>query len=140
MSPRLAALFRPVSADHLARFRILFGLLMAWQAWDYLAKGWVKSYFIDPPFHFTYYGFGWVKPLPGNGMILLFIALGLLGLMIAAGWAYRLSMALFAVGFTVGSNWERLQAISSGYSRAALAVVIVVAVLYWIRRRAMPRA
>lgn len=127
MHPRLAALFRPVSADHLARFRILFGLLMAWQAWDYLAKGWVKSYFIDPPFHFTYYGFGWVKPLPGNGMTLLFIALGVLGLMIAAGWAYRLSSALFAVGFTYVFLLDRAVYLNHWYLIAILAFLMTLA-------------
>ena len=42
---------------------------------------------------------------------------------------------LFAVGFTVGSNWEKLQSITSSYSRAALAVAIATGFAYWLRRR-----
>ena len=62
--------------------------------------GWVAAEWIEPPFHFKYYGFSWVKPWPGNGMYIHCAALGVLGLLIAAGFLYRVSAALFFLGFS----------------------------------------
>ena len=94
------ALFTPVDSAGLVFFRIGFGVLMAWQAWRYLSKGWVEKYWITPDFHFKYPWFEWLDPLPGDGMIVLFYALGLLAVFVAAGFLYRLSAALLFVGHT----------------------------------------
>lgn len=92
-------LFRPVPADRLAWFRVLFGGLMAYEAWRLLSGGWVERYYVQPVYHFTYYGLGWIKPLPGVGMYLLFAAMGLAAVAIAFGWRYRAAMAFFAAAF-----------------------------------------
>lgn len=81
-------------------FRVCFGLLMANWAWDYLALGVVTRLYVEPKFHFTYYLFDWVKPLPGNGMYAVFLSLCVLALFIAMGFIYRISALLFALGFT----------------------------------------
>src|SRR5436190_19854276 len=73
---------------------------MAWWAWDYLTSGRVRYYYIEPRFHFTYYPFDWAQPLPGVGMYVLFLALAILAVAIAAGCCYRLACLLFAAGFT----------------------------------------
>lgn len=92
-------LFEPVDVASLACFRIAFGAIMAWEAWDYFKTGWLKAHYIDPTFHFTYYGFDWVKPWPGNGMYLHFCALGVLALCILLGLFYRVAAVLFFLGF-----------------------------------------
>ncbi len=84
----------------LAFFRIAFGLIMVWEVCRYFYYGWIESLYIAPAFHFTYYGFGWVAPWPGIGMYVHFIGLGVLAAMVAAGLFYRVSIALFFVGFT----------------------------------------
>ena len=61
-------LFEPVDGASLAVFRMLFGAIMIWEVWRYFSNGWIERYSIEPSFHFTYYGFGWVQPWPGNGM------------------------------------------------------------------------
>ena len=73
---------------------------MFWQAYRYLAHGWVRRYWIEPKFYFTYYGFSWVHPWPGNGMYIHWAILGLLALFIAVGFCYRFSAILFFLGFT----------------------------------------
>jgi hypothetical protein len=55
---------------------------------------------MKPDFHFTWVLFDWVEPWPGIGMYLHFYALIALALCIAAGLFYRVSAALFCVGFT----------------------------------------
>ena len=93
-------LFAPVDIASLVLFRVLFGAILFWEVCRYFSNGWIARYFIEPSFHFTYYGFGWVHPWPGQGMYYHFGALGVLALCIMAGLAYRLSAALFFLGFT----------------------------------------
>ena len=100
LSSALAGLFQPVDGASCVFFRVCFGLLTAKWAWDYLAIGRVREFYIEPAFHFTYYGFDWVQPWPGEGMTLHFVGLIILSLMIAAGCFYRTSTLLFAIGFT----------------------------------------
>ncbi len=73
---------------------------MVWEVWRYFAHDWISRYWIDPVFHFTYYGFGWVQPWAGSGMYLHMLALGILAVFIVAGLWYRISTALFFIGFT----------------------------------------
>jgi hypothetical protein len=93
-------LFEPVDIASLAVFRVGFGLLLARELFVYLETGSVKAFWIDPDFYFTWLPFDWVKPWPGIGMVLHFYALIALALCIAAGACYRVSTALFGLGFT----------------------------------------
>src|SRR5260370_25521676 len=102
--PRLPALgaraFAPVDAASLVCFRVGFGVVMAWEVIRYFRNGWIAAVFIEPAFHFKYFGFGWVRPWPGAGMYVHFTALGIAALGIALGLAYRLSAVVFFLGFT----------------------------------------
>ncbi len=91
---------RPVSLAPLATFRITFGLLMFGSLLRFWARGWIESSYIEPTFHFTYWGFGWVQPLGQIGMHLLFGALIIAALLIALGLFYRPAIVVFFLGFT----------------------------------------
>ena len=54
-----------------------------------------------PEYYFSYLGFGWVRPWPEWGMYLHFVCLDLLGLAVAAGLLYRVSIVLFFLGFMI---------------------------------------
>ena len=95
----LGRLFAPVDIASLVFFRIAFGLLMLWEVSRYFSNGWIQRDYIDPVFHFSYYGFGWVQPWPGYSMYLHFLALAALALCIAFGLWYRVSTVLFFLGF-----------------------------------------
>ncbi|HET9953938.1 MAG TPA: HTTM domain-containing protein [Polyangiaceae bacterium] len=96
---RLAiAAFEPVDIAWLAAFRIAFGLVMAVSMVRFLAYGFVDRFFVSPQFHFKYWGFGWVEPLPPMLMHALFYAMIGLALAIASGAAFRMASALFALG------------------------------------------
>jgi Fe(3+) dicitrate transport protein len=92
--------FKPVDSAFLGAFRILFGLLMFYGVVRFLANGWVEQYFVEPGFHFKYWGFEWVRAWPIWGMYLHFAALGLLALSIALGLFYRVAIVLFFLGFS----------------------------------------
>ena len=61
----------------LVGFRILFGLLMLISTIRFMLKGWVAELYLDPVFHFTYYGFWWVKPVSGPWLYAVFIIIAL---------------------------------------------------------------
>jgi len=93
-------LFAPVDIASLVVFRVCFGLLLAWEVGCYFRHDWIDQQLIRPAMHFSYFGFDWVEPLPGQAMYAFAAALGVLALMVAAGAFYRAATAAFAVGFT----------------------------------------
>jgi hypothetical protein len=56
----------------LAVFRIGFGLMMLVSIIRFWSYGWIEKLYLKPDFHFSYYGFEWVKPI-GDWTYLLFI-------------------------------------------------------------------
>src|SRR5690606_25140614 len=66
------ALTRPVSSAPLVVLRVAFGLLMAASMVRFMARGWVTELYVLPQFHFTFWGFDWIRPLPPSGMWLVF--------------------------------------------------------------------
>ena len=62
-------------------------------------KGWIETLYIQPSFHFSYYGFDWVKPLDNYTYMLFFIC-GLSAFSVAIGFKYRLSILLFFLSIT----------------------------------------
>ena len=111
----LGRLFLPVDIAPLVYFRIVFGAIMLVEVWRYFSRGSIARLYIDPTFHFTYYGFEWVRPWPGVGMYLHFAALGVLAACIMAGLCYRLSAVLFFLGFTYVFLLEQAQYLNHFY-------------------------
>ncbi|MFM1878005.1 MAG: hypothetical protein RLZZ241_871 [Bacteroidota bacterium] len=93
-------LFTPVDNSSLILFRICFGVLIALESFGAIATGWVNENLIEPQFTFTFIGFEWLQPLPGTGMYFYFGIMGLLGIAVALGYRYRLSMILFTLLWT----------------------------------------
>jgi len=88
-----------VDGSSIFLFRFGFGFLMAWWAWDYLVSGRVKYMYVEPKVHFSLF-LEWVKPWPGPGMYLHFVALVLLSLCVAFGLFYRITSIALAIGFS----------------------------------------
>ncbi|MBK9247771.1 MAG: HTTM domain-containing protein [Ignavibacteria bacterium] len=95
-----SALFSAVSINSIVVFRISYGLIMLWEFIRYIDKDWIKKYYVDPQFHFTYEFFDWVKPWSGNGMELHFYAMVIFSLMIIFGLYYRTASVLMFLSFT----------------------------------------
>jgi hypothetical protein len=89
-----------VDTATLAFFRIVFGLLMLASTARFLLNGWVDQLYIKPGFFFSYYGFEWVKPLPGPGMYIVFGLLLLCFLLLTLGLFYRVAAVLSFLLFT----------------------------------------
>ncbi|MFP2963789.1 HTTM domain-containing protein [Myxococcus sp. 1LA] len=94
------ALLAPRDIAALVAFRVALGLLVFVSAVRFLAYGWVDVLFTSPRFHFTYWGFSWVPALPAPWMHGVFAALAVLGLCMAVGLFYRVTVALLFVAIT----------------------------------------
>ena len=62
--------------------------------------GWVNTQLIDPVLHFSYFGFGWVHPLPGSWMYLIFGLMIVSSIAITVGAFYRFFAVVFFLCFT----------------------------------------
>jgi hypothetical protein len=80
--------------------RIAFGGIMLISVVRFLLKGWVSAFYIKPKFHFTFYGFDWVKPLGSTGMYVLFAILIIASIMVTIGLFYRVAILTFFICFT----------------------------------------
>jgi hypothetical protein len=90
----------PVDALWLGTFRVLFGATMFVSMVRFIAYGWIDSFFVAPSFHFKYWGFAFVQPLPSFWMHALFWLLALLSGALALGLFARVAASAFVLGFT----------------------------------------
>lgn len=131
---------QPVSALPLVIFRITFGLLMFAGAARFVLKGWVESQYLQPDFHFTYLPFGWVHPLPGAGLYLLFAMQMVCALLIASGRAYRPAALGFFLAFTYVELLDQATYLNHYYFVSLIAFLLVVLPLdRWGRLELAPR-
>jgi vitamin K-dependent gamma-carboxylase len=120
----------PTDVAALVVFRIAFGLLVSVSAARFLAYGWVKSLFIEPRFHFSYFGFDWL-PRPGaDGINAIFCALIVLGLMVAAGLFYRFASAALFVVFAWVQLFDVANYLNHYYLVCVLALLLAVMPLH----------
>ena len=89
-------LFKHIDNSALIVFRIIFGLLCFLESIGAIFTGWVKTNLIDPKFTFSFIGFEWLQPLPGNWMYVYYIVMGIFALLIMVGYKYRFGI----IGFT----------------------------------------
>lgn len=119
------ALFNPVDIAPLVFFRIVFGFLMAVESLGAILIGFVHEAYIEPKFHFSYFIFSWLEPLPGQGMVWLYVFMTLVSLMIMVGFWYRLACFLFFLCFTYGFLIEKAHYINHHYLAALLGFILV---------------
>ena len=93
-------LFTKIDNSPLIIFRIFFGVLVALECYGAILTGWIRRTLVEPIFTFNFIGFDWLQPLPGYGMYFYFFVMGTLGVCIALGYKYRLSIISFTVLWT----------------------------------------
>jgi vitamin K-dependent gamma-carboxylase len=93
-------LVEPVDIASLVVFRWVLGLTLIAEALLHFRHDLIGQLWIAPTFHFTYYGFDWVRPWPGQGLYIHTGLLALFGFCVLIGLAYRVSTALCFVGLT----------------------------------------
>jgi hypothetical protein len=89
--------------------------------WSY---GWIEKLYLAPKFHFSYYGFEWVKPL-GDWTYFIFFICGLSALCIALGLKYRLSIVLFFLSFTYIELMDKTTYLNHYYFISVLSFLMI---------------
>ena len=111
-------------ASTLAFFRLAFGLMMLLSLIRFSVYGWIEKFYISPQFHFTYYGFEWVKPL-GNYTYLLFAICGIAAFCVAIGYKYKIAIVTFFLSFTYIELMDKTTYLNHYYFITILAFVLI---------------
>ena len=115
----------PLDVASLVYFRVVFGVLMFITAWRYIDNDWIDDYFLDQDYLFTYLGFDWIKPWPGDGLYIHFYVLAVLSIFIVIGFMYRLSTLLVFLAFTYIFLLEQARYLNHYYLMCLVSLVMV---------------
>jgi vitamin K-dependent gamma-carboxylase len=117
---------RRVDGASLAVFRFGFGSIVAWEVWRAFDGNLIRADYELPKFHFTWWGFGWVDPLPGVWLYVAFAALGAAAFCLAIGLFTRVAAALTCLGLTYWILMEKAAYLNHRYLAALLALLFAV--------------
>jgi hypothetical protein len=109
----------------LAVLRVAFGAIMLISTVRFMVRGWVYAFYIKPTFHFTFYGFDWVKPLGEVGMYLLFALLTLFAIMVTIGLFYRVAIIAFFACFTYVELIDKTTYLNHYYFISVMAFLMI---------------
>ena len=90
-------LFKHIDNSALIVFRIIFGLLISLEAFGAILTGWVRNTLVDPQFTFSFIGFEWLQPLPGNWMYVYYAVMGVFGVLVMIGYKYRMAIIAYTL-------------------------------------------
>ncbi|MCM4161136.1 HTTM domain-containing protein [Antarcticibacterium flavum] len=90
-------LFTRIDNSALVVFRIMFGFLIAIEAFGAIATGWIRRTLMEPQETFNFIGFDFLQPLPGEGMLYYYGLMGLFGVLVMVGYKYRLSIIAYGL-------------------------------------------
>jgi hypothetical protein len=111
-------------ASTLAFYRLAFGLMMLFSLIRFASYGWIKKFYIDPAFHFTYYGFSWVRPF-GNYTYILFIIATVAAFMVAIGYKYKWAIVTFFLSFTYIELMDKTTYLNHYYFITVISLLLI---------------
>ena len=117
-------LFKHIDNSALIVFRIIFGLLLFLEAIGAIFTGWVKRTLVDPEFTFSFIGFEWLQPLPGNWMYAFYVVMGIFGFMVMIGYKYRLSIIAYTLMWSATYFMQK-----SSYNNHYYLLIILCAIM-----------
>ena len=118
-------LFKHIDNSALIVFRIIFGLLIFLESVGAIFTGWVKRTLIDPEFTFSFIGFEWLQPLPGNWMYVYYAIMGVFGFCVMVGYKYRFSIIAFTILWTATYLMQKASYNNHYYFLCLISVVMI---------------
>jgi len=118
-------LFKQIDNSALIVFRILFGLLIFLESVGAIFTGWVKRTLVEPEFTFSFIGFEWLQPLPGLGMYIYYLVMGILSIMVMLGYRYRFAIFTFTL-LWIGTYLMQKSAYNNHYYLLILICLIMM--------------
>ncbi len=119
-------LFKHIDNSALIVFRIIFGLLIFLESVGAIFTGWVRRTLVEPQFTFSFIGFEWLQPLPGNWMYIYYVVMGIFGLFVMIGYKYRWSMIAFTLMWTATYLMQKTAYNNHYYLLMLLSAIMVV--------------
>ncbi len=108
----------------LAVFRIGFGIMMLISIVRFWLHGWIETLYIQPEFHFSYYGFEWVQPL-GNYTYIIFAICGISAFLVAIGLKYRIAIITLFLSFTYIELMDKTTYLNHYYFISVLSFLMI---------------
>lgn len=122
----MSILYRPYQKTEIAPLivlRVCFGLLMLITILRFWFYGWVDKFYIEPSFHFKYYGFEWITPIGAyTHFIFLLSLISSIGILL--GYKYRFSVLLFFLSFTYIELMDKTTYLNHYYFVSSLAFLL----------------
>lgn len=115
---------KTTSAAPLAVFRLFFGVMLFASLVRFSVHGWIDELYIQPPFHFTFFGFGFIKPL-GDFTYLLFAITAISAIFVAIGYQYRVSIISLFLGFTYIELMDKATYLNHYYFISLLCFILI---------------
>lgn len=83
-------------------FRVCWTILMIISAVRFMYLGWIEDHYVNPIFHFKYWGFEWVEPLSKTGLYVIhfLMIISAIGIALCSGILYRISAIVLFISFT----------------------------------------
>jgi hypothetical protein len=109
----------------LAVLRIAFGGIMLISVVRFILRGWVTAFYIKPKFHFTFYGFDWVKIPGAMGMYIVFALVVIAAILVTLGLFYRVAILTFFLCFTYVELLDKTTYLNHYYFISVMAFLMV---------------
>ena len=87
-------------------------------------KGWISELYLIPEFHFSYYGFEWIKPI-GDYTYLIFILCFVSSFFVMIGYKYRSAIILFFLSFTYIELMDKTTYLNHYYFISILSLLLI---------------
>ena len=113
-----------VSSSTLSLFRFCFGFLMCFSLIRFWNKGWIEELYLDPSFHFSYYGFEWIKPIGEYTYVIFFICF-ISSLFVCIGFKYRFSIVVFFLSFLYIEMMDKTTYLNHYYFISVLSFLLI---------------
>ncbi len=126
MSRLVRRALEPTSIVFLVYLRVIFGALNLVLIWLYYRHGLIERYYVSPAQHFTYPGFGWVHPWPGDGMYWHYAALAVLSALVTVGLFHRAAIVLLCVGLAHLFLIEQARYLNHYYLNVLIAFLLIL--------------
>lgn len=118
-------MFEPVDGASIVFFRIGFSVVILSHVWVAFERNTIELDYILPHFHFTWYWFQWVQPLPAVGMYLIFCVMGLAAAAMMMGLCYRVAAFVVCFLFTYEFLLDQSYYLNHYYLTCLLAMLLI---------------
>lgn len=122
-SPSL--LSKPIPIAPLSGFRFLFGALVLFSTLRFWSLGWIEDQYLEPVYHFTYFGFKWVQVYHPIYIYALFFVLALSAFLVMVGLFYRLSIILLFLSFSYIELLDKAYYLNHYYFVSVVAFMLI---------------